>query len=269
MNYNDWGVICMRPTALITGASDGIGYELAKWFAKAGYRLIITARSEDKLTTLKQELGSLPVTVIVQDLSYPGAATALYHRVKEQNQTVDVLVNNAGFGLSGNFAESNFEEQQKMVHLNVNNLTDLTHLFLADIKKAPLIEQVPKGILNVASLAAFLPGPGMAAYHASKAYVLNFSESLREELSGTGLRVTTLCPGPTATNFFKTAKAESSVITKNSLSAEVVARAGFLGFIKGQRLVLPGALTQMNAVTAKFVPRVIAAKATKHFYAKE
>ncbi|UOQ43791.1 SDR family oxidoreductase [Halobacillus salinarum] len=249
----------MKPTALITGASGGIGYELAHLFAKAGYNLIIVARSEDKLIALKNELHDHPVTVIAQDLSKTGGAEKLYNRVKELGHTVQVLVNNAGFGLNGKFDELPLAEQQQMLQVNVASLTELTHLFLPDIKAAPLFD-IPKGILNVASTAAFQPGPRMAVYYASKAYVLSFSEALVEELQGTGVTVTTLCPGATETNFFKRANAENTKLVNTTMSAEAVAKSGFLGFVKGKRVVIPGTLNQTLSIAAKVMPRSFSAK---------
>ncbi|MGP4075419.1 SDR family NAD(P)-dependent oxidoreductase [Halobacillus sp. K22] len=249
----------MKPTALITGASGGIGYEFARLFAKSGYNLIVVARSEDKLIQLKDELGGHPVTIIPHDLSEPGSAEVLYSKVKELGLTVEVLVNNAGFGLNGQFDELPLLDQQKMLQVNVNTLTELTHLFLQDIKRAPLFD-IPKGVINVASTAAFQPGPKMAVYYASKAYVLSFSEALVEELRGTGITVSTLCPGATDTNFFKTAKAEHTKLVKSTMSPVNVAKAGFLGFVKGKRVIVPGAANQSMAYASKFVPRSTAAK---------
>ncbi len=249
----------MKPTALITGASGGIGYEFAHLFAKAGYKLIVTARTEEKLEKLKQELSEHEVTIIPLDLSMPGAAEKLYHKVKDNGQTVEVLVNNAGFGLNGPFDELPLIEQQKMLQLNVNALTELTHHFLQDMKAAPLYD-IPKGIINVASTAAFQPGPRMAVYYASKAYVLSLTEALVEELKGTGITITSLCPGATDTNFFKAAKAENTKLVNSTMSPKDVAQAGFLGFVKGKRVVIPGKANQSMAYAAKLIPRSIGAK---------
>lgn len=249
----------MKPTALITGASGGIGYEFAHLFAKAGYNLIIVARSEDKLLQLKEELGEHPVTVIPQDLSEPGAAEVLYNKVKELKMTVEVLVNNAGFGLNGQFDELPLLDQQKMLQVNVNALTELTHFFLQDIKAAPLYD-IPKGVINVASTAAFQPGPKMAVYYASKAYVLSLSEALVEELRGTGITISTLCPGATDTNFFKAANAEHTKLVNSTMAPKDVAKAGFLGFVKGKRVIVPGGANLSMAYAAKFMPRSVSAK---------
>ncbi|MBH0231165.1 SDR family NAD(P)-dependent oxidoreductase [Halobacillus yeomjeoni] len=249
----------MKPTALITGASSGIGYEFSHLFAKAGYNLILVARSEDKLNQLKEELGEHPVTIIPHDLAEPDAAGVLYDKIKDLGMRVEVLVNNAGFGLNGQFDELPLLDQQKMLQVNVNALTELTHYFLQDIKDSPLYD-IPKGVLNVASTAAFTPGPKMAVYYASKAYVLSFSEALVEELKGTGITVSTLCPGATDTNFFKTAKAEHTKLVKSTMTPEAVAKAGFLGFVKGKRIVIPGSANVSMAIATKVFPRSLTTK---------
>ncbi|MGP4060847.1 SDR family NAD(P)-dependent oxidoreductase [Halobacillus sp. H74] len=249
----------MKPTALITGASGGIGYELAKLFAKSGYNLIVVARTEEKLLQLKTELEGHPVTIIPQDLSEPGAAEIVYDKVKELGLTVSVLVNNAGFGLNGYFEELPLLDQQKMLQVNVNALTELTHLFLPEIKAARF-RSIPKGVLNVASTAAFQPGPKMSVYYASKAYVLSLSEALVEELKDTSVTISTLCPGATDTNFFKTAKAEHTKLVNSTMSSESVAKAGFLGFVKGKRVIIPGTANQSMAYLSKWLPRSVSAK---------
>ncbi|WP_281974865.1 SDR family NAD(P)-dependent oxidoreductase [Halobacillus litoralis] len=249
----------MKPTALITGASGGIGYELAELFAKSGYNLIVVARTEKKLLQLKTELEGHPVTIIPQDLSEPGAAEIVYDKVKELGLTVSVLVNNAGFGLNGYFDELPLLDQQKMLQVNVNALTELTHLFLPEIKAARF-RSIPKGVLNVASTAAFQPGPKMSVYYASKAYVLSLSEALVEELKDTSVTISTLCPGATDTNFFKTAKAEHTKLVNSTMSSESVAKAGFLGFVKGKRVIIPGTANQSMAYLSKWLPRSVSAK---------
>ncbi|MYL72726.1 SDR family NAD(P)-dependent oxidoreductase [Halobacillus litoralis] len=249
----------MKPTALITGASGGIGYEFARLFAKSGYNLIVVARSEDKLQQLKEELDGHPITIIPQDLSEPGAAEVVYSKVKELGLNVTVLVNNAGFGLNGLFEDLPLLDQQKMLQVNINALTELTHLFLPEIKSARF-RSIPKGVLNVASTAAFQPGPKMAVYYASKAYVLSLSEALVEELKDTSVTVTTLCPGATDTNFFKAAKAEHTKLVNSTMSPESVAKSGFLGFVKGKRVVIPGMMNQGLAYASKLIPRSFAAK---------
>ncbi|WP_082235023.1 SDR family NAD(P)-dependent oxidoreductase [Halobacillus massiliensis] len=249
----------MKPTALITGASSGIGYELAKLFAKSGYALIIVARSETKLQQLKDELKDYPVSIIVQDLSKQGATEELYNKVREKGRTVEVLVNNAGFGLNGQFDEILLRDQQAMLQVNIMALTELTHYFLPDMKNSRM-NGVPRGVINVASTAAFQPGPRMAVYYASKAYVLSFSEALVEEFKGTGVSVTALCPGATETKFFETANAEGTRLTERMMSPKQVANEGFIGFVKGKRIVIPGKMNRSMALAAKFMPRSTSAK---------
>ncbi|WP_345242902.1 SDR family oxidoreductase [Pontibacillus salipaludis] len=249
----------MNPTALITGASSGLGYEFAKLYAANGYNLIITARNEEKLQKLKDELNHIEVTIIPKDLSQPGASKELYQHALDKDLTISALVNNAGFGLNGYFDELSLQEQQDMLQVNITALTELTHYFLPSLKKAAN-QGLPAGILNVASTAAFQPGPKMAVYYASKSYVLSFSEAMAEELKGSNVHVTTLCPGATETNFFKTAKAENSKLTSSTMSPQMVAKAGFEGYMKKQRVIVPGRVNRVSALAAKFVPRSVAAR---------
>ncbi|SNZ16829.1 hypothetical protein SAMN05421503_3026 [Terribacillus aidingensis] len=256
----------MKPTALITGASSGIGYHLAKWFAKAGYDLIIVARSKDKLLSLQTELHDSNVTVIPHDLSLPNSAYKLYEKIRDEGKTVEVLINNAGFGLSGKFEETSFETQQKLLHLNMVSLSNLTRLFIDDIIHSPF-KTVPNGILNISSMAAFLPGPHMAAYHASKAYVQWYSEALAEELDPSGVTVTALCPGPTQTEFFKRA-GNDKIMSSFRDAPEDVAREGFLGFIKGKRVVFPSMNIQAAVIFMKLLPSKTLAKIAKNMYTR-
>ncbi|QST00521.1 SDR family oxidoreductase [Pontibacillus sp. ALD_SL1] len=249
----------MNPTALITGASSGLGYEFAKLYAANGYNLIITARNEEKLQKLKDELNHIEVTIIPKDLSQPEASKELYQYVVDKDLQVSALVNNAGFGLNGYFDELSLQEQQDMLQVNITALTELTHYFLPSLKKAAN-QGLSAGILNVASTAAFQPGPKMAVYYASKSYVLSFSEAMAEELKDSNVHVTTLCPGATETNFFKTAKAENSKLTSSTMSPQMVAKAGFEGYMKKQRVIVPGRINRVSALAAKFVPRSVAAR---------
>lgn len=181
----------MPKTALITGATSGLGYEFVKLFAKDGYNLVIIARNKQKMEQIKQSFQSIDVTVIAKDLSAPNAVKEVFKEVEKQGISIDVLVNNAGFGLLGNFDELDIQKQLDMIQLNVAALTELTYYVL------PKMKQKNEGkILNIASTAAFQPGPLMAVYYATKAYVLSFSEALVEELSESAVTVTTLCPGP-------------------------------------------------------------------------
>ena len=243
-----------RNTVLITGASSGIGYELAKLFARDGYYLVLVSRGQEALLyaagTLK-ETYEVPVTVIVKDLSQPMAATEVAAELRARELSIDVLVNNAGFGMFGVFAEGNLTSELEMMQLNMVSLTHLTKLLL------PTMLQRKRGkILNVASTAAFQPGPLMAVYYATKAYVLSLSEALADELRGTGVTVTALCPGPTPTGFQKRSKMETSrLMTGNLLDAETVARAGYRGLMRGKTVVIPGVRNRLLAFAVRLLPR--------------
>ncbi|WP_226659573.1 SDR family NAD(P)-dependent oxidoreductase [Pseudalkalibacillus hwajinpoensis] len=241
----------MTQTALITGASGGLGADLATLFAKDGSNLILVARSKDKLEKRAQELSAYGVQVdhIVCDLSKAGAAEELFEQVK--GRPIDYLVNNAGVGLFGKFTETDLQTELDMLYLNINSLTHLTKLVVREMTVRG------KGrILNVASTAAFQPGPLMAVYYASKAYVLSFSEAIENELKGTGVTVSTLCPGPTRTDFSARANLDNSKLfdgsTMNSLS---VAKAGYEGFKRGKSVIIPGTQNKILAKSIRFMPR--------------
>lgn len=240
------------PTALITGASTGIGYELVKLFARDGYDLILVARTEETLQKVAAETGR-PVQVIAVDLSEPGAAYRVFEKVEKQ-QTVDVLVNNAGFGSLGFFAKSDPAGQAGMLEVNVVALTLLTRLFLPG-----MIAQRRGRIMNVASTAAFQPGPLMAVYYATKAYVLSFSEAIRNEVRPHGITVTTLCPGPTYTEFQKRAGVAHTKLFATAMTAQAVAKIGYAGLLAGRAVVVPGLLNRMSAFLTRFAPRGLAA----------
>ncbi len=216
---------------LITGGSSGIGLELARCFAKNGYSLILVARNKKELTKAASSLEEYKVTVrlIVKDLSLQNAAFEL---AKEAGD-IDILVNNAGFGRYGFFSEIPIEDELNMISLNISTLTTLTKLFLPK-----MISRKNGKILNVASTAAFQPGPLMAVYYATKAYVLHFSEAIANELKGSGVTVTALCPGPTKTGFQKNAKMGHSSLF--DADAAAVALAGYRGLMKGKTIVIPG-----------------------------
>jgi len=244
-------------TVLITGASSGIGEALAERFADDRYELVLTARSVDKLQGLASRLTSqygLVARVIPADLEAPDGAKALFDEVKRQNLTIDALVNNAGFGLQGAFAELDLEGQLRIMQLNMSALVALTKLFLSD-----LIASKGK-LLNVASTAAFQPGPNMAIYCATKAFVLSFSEAIAEELADTGVTVTALCPGPTATGFADRAGAGEIMLFKvmTPMTSEAVAKIGYAGFKQGRRVVIAGALNWLMAQSIRFAPRRLA-----------
>lgn len=248
----------MNKTALITGASGGIGFEFVKLFANEGYNLVVIARNEKKLIEIKRNFPTIKVTVISKDLSKPNAVNEIINEMNAQNITVDVLVNNAGFGLLGAFEDLSIEQQLNMIQLNISSLTELTYQLLPQLKKSKAGK-----ILNVASTAAFQPGPNMAVYYATKAFVLSFSEALAEELIDYSITVTTLCPGATKTNFSSVAKVENTKMFSNAMRSDVVAKQGFDSLMRGERVVITGVFNKVGAIAAKFLPRRTAAKVAK------
>jgi short-subunit dehydrogenase len=216
-------------TVLITGASSGIGLELAKCFAADGCRLILVARNTNALEKLADELrrqNKIETMVLTADLSLPQTPKQIFEKLSAQKISVDVLVNNAGFGAHGAFTEMSLSWQLEMLQVNITALTELTGLFLPG-----MIGRKRGGILNVGSVAGFQPGPGMAVYYATKAYVLSFTEALAEELLGTGLKVSVLCPGPTATNFGTIARGQRTrKLQTQKMSAASVAIYGHRAF---------------------------------------
>jgi hypothetical protein len=239
-----------RKLALITGASGGIGLEIARLLARAGYDLALVARSAEKLDAAAQELrgnSDIVVTTFAQDLSAPGAARVVFGQIP----ACDVLINNAGFASNGRFAEIDEARMLDEIALDVTALTQLTRLYLPG-----MIERKNGRILNVASTAAFLPGPNMAVYYASKAYVLSFSEALAEETRGTGVTVTCLCPGATATGFANRADMEATPLMRGPQASAVdVARAGYDGMLAGKPVVVPGIANKILGATAHLTPR--------------
>jgi len=243
-----------RPTALITGASFGIGQELARIFSRDGYSLVLVARSADKLRQLAAELEKKNGTrslILASDLSAPGSAAYLHDQTTRAEIDVDVLVNNAGFGQFGLFAENDLEECLQQIQLNITTLTHLTRLYLPE-----MLERKRGRILNVASTAAFQAGPLMAVYYATKAYVLHFSEAIANELQGTGVTVTCLCPGPTVTEFHKRANMLSSrMLQFGSMDARTVAEDGYRALMAGKPVVISGFRNWMLAQSVRFSPR--------------
>jgi uncharacterized protein len=251
-----------KGTALITGASGGIGLELARIFAAQNYNLVLVARSENKLREIANELQqhhNVTIRVLAKDLSQPSAPDEIFHELQAQNIPVDVLVNNAGFGSYGPFWETPLDNELQLLQLNIVALTHLTKLFL------PGMRQRRKGkILNVASTAAFQPGPLMAVYYASKAYVLSFSQALSEELRGSGVTVTALCPGPTTSGFQERAAMQSSkLIEANMMTSRQVAVAGFRGLMRGKDVIVPGLQNKALGILAKYLPTSVALKIVK------
>jgi len=243
-----------RKTALITGASFGIGLELARIFAREGHNLVLVARSADKLRQLASELEKAHGTrslILATDLTEPGAAAYVLDQTTRANIRVDVLVNNAGFGQYGFFVDNDLEECLRQIQLNVTTLTHLTRLYLPG-----MIERKEGRILNVASTAAFQPGPLMAVYFATKAYVLHFSEGLANELEDTGVTVTCLCPGATATEFHKRANATGMrLLRMGSMDAHTVAEDGYRALMAGKPVVISGFRNWLVAQSVRFSPR--------------
>jgi uncharacterized protein len=242
-----------EPVTLITGASAGIGAELARVFAANGHRVALAARREDRLAALAKEIteaGGKPPILIPCDLEVPEAGETIAAALAAQDTEVEYLINNAGFGLFGNAAELDRAKQLGIIDLNIRALTNLSLRFA---------EQVIRhrgGILNVGSIAGFLPGPGMAVYYASKAYVLSFTEALREELKRRGVRVTVLCPGPVPTEFQTRAGFapgfDSAIL---NVSASNVALEGYRGLLAGKRAVLPGFGIKIVPLLLRLFPR--------------
>ncbi len=243
-----------RKTALITGASSGIGLELARIFARENHNLVLAARSGDKLRQLASELEKAHGTrslILAVDLSAPGSAAYVLDQTTRADIPVDILVNNAGFGQFGPFAECDLEECLQQIQLNVTTLTHLTRLYLP-----AMLERREGRILNVASTAAFQPGPLMAVYYATKAYVLHFSEAIANELKGSGVTVTCLCPGVTTTQFHERAKMTNSRLLQfGSMDARTVAGIGYRGLMNGKPVVIAGFKNWLLAQSIRFSPR--------------
>jgi short-subunit dehydrogenase len=247
----------MPDTALVTGASGGIGEELARLLAAGGANLVLVARSADRLAALAGELSQthgVTASVIAQDLSAPDAVDVIAGELATRQLTIDILVNNAGFGLYGPFTETPAADEARMIQVNVVALTMLTKRLLPG-----MVERRRGRVLNVASTAAFQPGPLMAVYYASKAYVLSFSEALSNETSGTGVTVTCLCPGPTETGFQDRARLrESRLFSAVSVgSAADVARAGYDGMMAGRAVVVPGLRNKIGVQVVRVTPRAL------------
>lgn len=255
-----------RQTALITGASGGLGLEFARIFAKAGYNLILVARS----ATLNQTAADLATQhgiearAIIVDLSLPEAPQQVFDQVQAAGVAVDVLVNNAGFATFGEFNALDLARELNLIQLNVSALVHLTGLFLPG-----MIARKRGAILNVASTAAFLPGPLMATYYASKAFVLSWSQALATENAAHGIRVTALCPGPTQTGFQqRAAMTESKLVQGGLMDAASVAQAGVDGLLAGRSIVIPGASNQFTVFLARLLPRAMAARITMNAQAR-
>ena len=247
----------LRPVTIITGASAGIGAALAREFARNGHALALVARRQDRLHALAEEIaaaGGVRPLVIVADLQQRDAARLIGDALAAQGAEPQFMVNNAGFGLVGTAAALDRDEQLTMIDLNMRALTELSVAFVDSLARHR------GGILKVGSVAGFLPGPGMAVYYATKAYVLSFSEALHSELKARGVRVSVLCPGPVPTEFGARAGVKGRSLAPDFLSqsAEEVAEAGYRGLMRGQRTIIPGLLNKLLVLLIKLFPRRVA-----------
>ena len=247
----------MNKTALVTGATNGIGLEFAKILAENKYDLILIARTKSRLDEIKEYLcltHGIQVFVIACDLSMPGACVYVYEQIKMNSLEIDILINNAGIGDWGNFADSNLEKQGRMLQLNIVALTDLTRLFLPG-----MIKRRRGKILNVSSTAAFQPGPLMSVYFASKAYVLSLSSAISQELKGSGVSITCLCPGPTDTGFqSKTFPQEIRMTHGKKLPcARKIAQFGYREMLRGRSVAVYGFINRLIALNMRLIPQRI------------
>lgn len=242
-------------TALITGASSGIGYEISKILAAQGHDIVLVARRKDNLRQLAAFLErehAIQATVVAEDLCQPGAPQRIYDLLKKKNIPVDILVNNAGIGAWGPFPANECQRELDVIQLNVAALTHLTRLFAVDMVKRGLGK-----ILNVASVSGFVPGPYMAVYHGTKAFVVSFSESLRSELKGTGVSVTVVCPGPTASEFHHSAGTVDLRVLRHLTmhTSAQVARTAVKAMQKRKAIEIPGLLNKLLVFLPRFLPR--------------
>jgi hypothetical protein len=244
----------LKTVALITGASAGLGVEFARQLSKRGHRLVLAARRKDRLEALAKELGDARAVAI--DLSKGNAAAKLLLDVEAAGERVDLLVNNAGFGLIGRFSELDAKRERQMIDLNIGVLMELCR------GVAPqMIARKSGGIINVASTAAFQPGPNMAVYFATKAFVLSFTEALHEELKPHGVKVSCLCPGPTRTEFGEVAGfGGNSLFDRTAMNAPEVVEAGLKALDKNRAVVVPGLVNKIGATSTRFAPRSVVRK---------
>lgn len=253
---------------IITGASSGIGLELAKVFAKNQHDLILVARSKEKLMEIAEILSEkykVQTTVFSKDLTDLESIKEVYNELKSQNIDIDFLINNAGFGDFGLFYETNWQNEKKMIDLNITALTYFTKLFLKD-----MVSKNSGKIMNLASTASFQPGPLMAVYYATKAYVLHFSEAVANEIKNTDVTITALCPGPTSSGFQETANLEGSGLIKGKLptSAEV-AEYGYKVMMKGKTVSIHGLMNKIMAASVRFLPRNIVTNIVRNLSEKK
>ena len=255
----------MSKTALVTGASSGIGYEFARVLAENGYDLVIVARREEKLNQLKQiceKKEKTKIKVVVKDLSKSNAPWEIYELLNKEGIRVDVLINNAGFGCYGFYKDTDWDRERRMIQVNITSLCNLTKLFIKG-----MLGRGSGRIVNVASTAAFQPGPLMSIYFATKSFVLSFSEALANEVKHTGVTVTALCPGPTQSEFQEVAGIGDLRIfsIKRMPTSEDVARFGYKAMIKGKTVAIYGTLNKSIAFATKFAPRKMLVSAVRKF----
>ncbi|PEN14223.1 short-chain dehydrogenase [Longibacter salinarum] len=255
-----------RETVLVTGASSGIGAELARCFARSGSDVALLARREEALNEHAQSLQDtygVAAHVLPFDLSTPGIGREVVDRVDALGLTIDVLVNNAGFGNRGSFVDTEDREQLDMINVNISALTHLARLLLPG-----MLDRGRGGILNVGSTAGFQPGPNMAVYYATKAYVLSFSEALAQEVSGSGVTVTCLAPGPTKTDFADRAEMHDTLLFESgaAMSPAAVANYGYDAFRRGDTLAVPGLPNKVGAFATRFLPRSVASKVAAYLH---
>lgn len=247
-----------RSCVLITGATAGIGYELAKLYAKDENNLILVARDEERLKEVKDELEfyNIKVYTIALDLSEDNSCEKVLDFVNKKNLSVDILINNAGMGSFGYLSEIEVEKELKLINVNIRALTELTKMFLPS-----MIEHGEGAIMNVASTAAFCAGPKMATYYASKSYVLNFTEALYEELKGSEIKISCLCPGPVKTNFQEKSGIRKSEAAKKALmTPKEVAEIAYRDFKKGKLIIIPGFKNKLIIRINKLIPRSFSRK---------
>ncbi|MGG7059596.1 SDR family NAD(P)-dependent oxidoreductase [Clostridium nigeriense] len=247
-----------RSCVLITGATTGIGYELARLYAKDENNLILVARDEEKLKEVKDELEfyNIKVYTIALDLSEDNSCEKVLDFVNKKNLSVDILINNAGMGSFGYLSEIEVEKELKLIDVNIRALTELTKMFLPS-----MIEHGEGSIMNVASTAAFCAGPKMATYYASKSYVLNFTEALYEELKGSEIKVSCLCPGPVKTNFQEKSGIRKSEAAKKALmTPKEVAKIAYKDFKNGKLIIIPGFKNKLIITLNKLIPRSLSRK---------
>ena len=258
----------MKNTALITGASNGIGLELAKVHASKGGDLVLVARNKSKLDELKTELEKqykISVYIIGKDLSAFNSAQEVYDETTKENIQIDFLINNAGFGVFGMFAETDWNKELQMINLNITTLTQFTKLYLKD-----MVKRKSGKIMNVASTAAFQSGPTMAVYYATKAYILSFSEAVGDEVSDKGVTVTSLCPGATESGFQAVAAMEESNVVKGKKlpTSREVAEYGYAAMMKGKTVAIQGLMNYLMANSVRFLPRALVVKITRKIQEK-